>query len=95
VNIISIGPDQVTALAKWSDTDKYDLSSLWFIIVGGSRPSPAMVQLAEKRMKKKIVSGYGMTECMSGFEPPLGATNKDGSVGKPSANSKAKVSRHK
>ncbi|MBX6770669.1 MAG: fatty acid--CoA ligase [Chloroflexi bacterium] len=55
-------PTMFTALLAFPDLDRYDLSSLQEIAVGGAPASPALIEALERRLGCRAYSGYGLTE---------------------------------
>ncbi|GAA5823842.1 hypothetical protein JCM11251_003318 [Rhodosporidiobolus azoricus] len=78
-----IVPPIALALAKHPIVDKYDLSSLRFILSGAAPLSANLQQAVAARLKTKVVQGLGMTEtsCVS-MIPDISRVVKPGSVGK-------------
>ncbi|KAK4050746.1 hypothetical protein OIO90_004968 [Microbotryomycetes sp. JL221] len=76
-------PPIALGLAKHPIVDKYDLSSIRFILSGAAPLSADLQQALEQRLKgPKIVQGWGMSETTSvGILPELD-TYKPGTVGK-------------
>jgi len=62
VTITALVPTMVNMLINWPDREKYDVSSLRRIVVGGA-PSPwALVGEVRRRLGCDYIVGYGMTE---------------------------------
>jgi fatty-acyl-CoA synthase len=55
-------PTMANALLAVPDTDKYDLSSMRQIQVGGAASSPELIERMEKRFRCRVFAGYGLTE---------------------------------
>lgn len=55
-------PTMAAALINSPDRDKYDLSSLERVIIGGAANSPALVRAVESTLGCACISGYGLTE---------------------------------
>ena len=55
-------PTMVTALVHSPERQKFDLSSLQIIMIGGAASSPALVKMAEEALGCACISGYGLTE---------------------------------
>src|SRR5579883_1133162 len=55
-------PTMFTALLAFPDLDRYNLSSLQEIAVGGAPASPALIEALERRLGCRAYSGYGLTE---------------------------------
>jgi len=55
-------PTMLTALVHSPERQKFDLSSLQTIMLGGAASSPALVKMAEEVLNCACISGYGLTE---------------------------------
>ncbi|HEY7615754.1 MAG TPA: AMP-binding protein, partial [Terriglobales bacterium] len=55
-------PTMITALVHSPERQKYDLSSLQTIMVGGAASSPTLVKDVEEKLGCACISGYGLTE---------------------------------
>jgi fatty-acyl-CoA synthase len=55
-------PTMITALVHSPERQKYDLSSLQTIMVGGAASSPTLVREVEEKLGCACISGYGLTE---------------------------------
>lgn len=55
-------PTMINFLLNEPDLDRYDLSSLQWIMVGGAPMSPANAQRMMERLGCRYISGYGLTE---------------------------------
>ncbi len=55
-------PTMVNALLNFPDLQRFDLSSLEQIMVGGAASSPELIERAEKAMGCEVTAGYGLTE---------------------------------
>jgi fatty-acyl-CoA synthase len=55
-------PAMAIALINSPDRNKYDLSSLRRVIIGGAASSPVLVREVEERLGCTCISGYGLTE---------------------------------
>jgi len=62
VNYCSLVPAMATALVNCPERQKYDLSSLKRISLGGAASSPTLVREVEERLGCTCFSGYGLTE---------------------------------
>lgn len=67
------------------------LTSLKFIAVGGGKVSPSLLQRSLE-LKLPVFEGYGLTECGSCVALNTPAASKIGSVGKPLAHAKLRIS---
>jgi fatty-acyl-CoA synthase len=59
---MSVVPTMANALLAVPDTDKYDVSSMRQIQVGGAASSPELIERMEKRFRCRVFAGYGLTE---------------------------------
>ncbi len=74
VNAVALVPTMLAMLIEYPDIEKYDLSSLTGIAVGGGALPLGLKRKAEKLFPTmRAASGYGMSETMAGV---LGATIK-------------------
>ena len=55
-------PTMVTALVNYPEKQRFNLSSLRTIIIGGAASSPTLVKEAEQKLGCTCISGYGLTE---------------------------------
>jgi fatty-acyl-CoA synthase len=62
VNYCSLVPAMATALVNCPERQKYDLSSLKRISLGGAASSPTLVREVEEKLGCTCFSGYGLTE---------------------------------
>ena len=62
VDSLSLVPIMATALVNSPDRQKYDLSSLEWISIGGAASSPTLVREVEAKLGCTCFSGYGLTE---------------------------------
>jgi len=62
VNYCSLVPAMATALVNCPERQKYDLSSLKRISIGGAASSPTLVREVEQKLGCTCFSGYGLTE---------------------------------
>ncbi len=62
VNNCSLVPAMATALVNCPERQKYDLSSLKRITIGGAASSPTLVREVEEKLGCTCFSGYGLTE---------------------------------
>src|SRR5579862_47830 len=62
VDSLSLVPIMATALVNSPDRQKYDLSSLEWISIGGAASSPTLVREVEEKLGCTCFSGYGLTE---------------------------------
>jgi fatty-acyl-CoA synthase len=58
----SMVPTMITALLHCPERQKFDLSSLQAILVGGAASSSTLVKEAEQNLGCACISGYGLTE---------------------------------
>src|SRR2546422_10147409 len=62
VHSFSMVPAMAIALVNSPERQKYDLSSLQWISIGGAASSPALVREVEEKLGCTCFSGYGLTE---------------------------------
>ena len=62
VDSLSLVPIMATALVNSPERQKYDLSSLQWISIGGAASPPTLVQQVEEKLGCECFSGYGLTE---------------------------------
>jgi fatty-acyl-CoA synthase len=62
VHYCSLVPAMATALVNCPERQKYDLSSLKRISLGGAASSPTLVREVEEKLACTCFSGYGLTE---------------------------------
>jgi fatty-acyl-CoA synthase len=62
VDSLSLVPIMATALVNSPDRQKYDLSSLEWISIGGAASSPTLVRETEEKLGCACFAGYGLTE---------------------------------
>jgi fatty-acyl-CoA synthase len=62
VDAFSVVPTMAAALLHCPDREKYDLSSLKRVTIGGAASSPTLVKEVEEKLKCFCYSGYGLTE---------------------------------
>ena len=62
VDSLSLVPIMATALVNSPDRERYDLSSLEWISIGGAASSPTLIQQVEEKLGTPCFSGYGLTE---------------------------------
>jgi fatty-acyl-CoA synthase len=62
VDSLSLVPIMATALVNSSDRQKYDLSSLQWISIGGAASSPTLIRQMEQAFACECFAGYGLTE---------------------------------
>jgi fatty-acyl-CoA synthase len=62
VHYCSLVPSMATALVNCTQRQKYDLSSLKRITIGGAASSPTLVREVEEKLGCTCISGYGLTE---------------------------------
>src|SRR4029077_17855668 len=55
-------PAMAIALVNYPERQKYDLSSLERVIIGGAASSPTLVREVEEKLGVTCISGYGLTE---------------------------------
>ena len=62
VHSFSVVPTMATALVNCPERQKYDLSSLRRVTIGGAASSPTLVREVEEKLHCQCFSGYGLTE---------------------------------
>ena len=62
VDSLSLVPIMATALANSPEREKYDLSSLQWVSIGGAASSPTLIREVEERLGCACYAGYGLTE---------------------------------
>ena len=62
VTACAMVPTMATALIHSPERQKYDLSSLQPITIGGAASSPTLVKEVEQKLGCACISGYGLTE---------------------------------
>ena len=55
-------PTMATALVNCPDREKYDISSLHSVMIGGAASAPTLVRDVEDKLGCACISGYGLTE---------------------------------
>lgn len=85
-------PTVYAILNSLPDAEKYDLSSLRFVICGAAPMPVEVFNTFEKKYKAFILEGYGLSEaaCASIINP-LKGKRKIGSIGKPLHGQEAKI----
>ncbi|MCH8267819.1 MAG: fatty acid--CoA ligase [Acidobacteria bacterium] len=62
VTTFSMVPTMAAALVHYPELARYDLSSLEWLMVGGSASSEELIQSVEQKLGCKCYAGYGLTE---------------------------------
>jgi fatty-acyl-CoA synthase len=62
VDSLSLVPIMATALVNSPDRQKYDLSSVQWISIGGAASSPTLIRQMEEALGCECFAGYGLTE---------------------------------
>jgi acyl-CoA synthetase (AMP-forming)/AMP-acid ligase II len=80
-------PTQVALMLQHPDFDRYDLSSVRAIVLGGGPATPALVREARERFGAAVAIRYSCTEAGIGIGTALDAPGEDAevSVGRPHA----------
>ncbi|KAI5479618.1 hypothetical protein MNV49_003355 [Pseudohyphozyma bogoriensis] len=87
-----IVPPVALALAKHPLVDKYDTSSLECLTISAAPTKRELADALRKRLKVKVVQGYGMTEASPATHQLLGSQeNQHGSVGRLLPDMEAKI----
>ena len=93
ISIAPLVPPIVLGLAKHPVVDKYDLSSLRFVMSGAAPLSEALAQEAGQRINCKLAQGYGMTEAspVTHLTPTTFPNYKVGALGMPVPNTEVMI----
>ncbi|MCS6953606.1 MAG: long-chain-fatty-acid--CoA ligase [Bryobacterales bacterium] len=59
---MSLVPTMANALLNAPDRERYDLSSMKRIMIGGAASSPELIERMEKAFRCQVMAGYGLTE---------------------------------
>ena len=59
---MTLVPTMANALLMFPDLEKYDLSSMTNIMMGGAASSPELIERLERTFKCEVIGGYGLTE---------------------------------
>jgi len=62
VTLAMMVPTMLAAVLNYPDRERYDISSLRRIIIGGAPPPPAMIREARERLHVECSVGYGLSE---------------------------------
>ncbi len=62
VKTLHLVPIMALALVNAPDREKYDLSSLAWVSIGGSASSPTLIRQVEEKIGCECFAGYGLTE---------------------------------
>ena len=85
-------PTMYLYLLNYPDFDRYDLSSLTRMGVGGQTMSVDKMKMVEERFQRPLIELWGMTEIAGlGTTTPLYAANKHGSIGFPLPGTEARI----
>lgn len=92
VTCFHIVPAMYTAILMMKEIEKFDLSSLRWVVVFGAPSSPEVLERFHKYCPNaKLLNGWGMTEtCPPNTVTPMGSSNI-ASIGKPSPNCKIRI----
>ncbi len=92
VTCFHIVPPMYNAILTLKEIERFDLSSLRWVVVFGAPNSPEIMERFHKYCPNaKLLNGWGMTEtCPPNTVTPLGSTNI-ASVGKPAPNCEIKI----
>lgn len=95
VTCFHIVPAMYTAILSMKEIEKFDLSSLRWVVVFGAPSSPEVLGRFHKYCPNaQLLNGWGMTEtCPPNTVTPLGSKNI-ASVGKPAPNCKIRIVDH-
>ena len=86
-----VAPPIVLALAKHPAVDKFDLSSLRFVMSGAAPLSAELGEAAARRLDCIVMQGYGMTETSPVTHVSPLERNKPGTVGVLLPNTEARI----
>jgi acyl-CoA synthetase (AMP-forming)/AMP-acid ligase II len=79
VTVACIVPPIVLALAKHPNVDRFDLSSLEYVLSGAAPLDASLADAAAQRLNTLVVQGYGLTEA----SPVVSAPARDPSIARP------------
>jgi acyl-CoA synthetase (AMP-forming)/AMP-acid ligase II len=81
-------PTQLALMLRHPDFDRFDLSSVRFIIAGGGPVTPGLAEEARRRFGAKLATRYSCTEAGIGLGTAFDDPDEDAveSVGRPHAN---------
>ncbi|MEU6352746.1 long-chain fatty acid--CoA ligase [Streptomyces sp. NPDC047072] len=94
VTNVWLGPALVNAVLEVPDREKYDTSSVRFILGGGEKtPEPMLRRIMEAFPNAWFADAYGLTETVSGdtFLDRAHALTKLGSVGRPVPHTRVRI----
>lgn len=83
ITLTCLVPTMLHLLVQYKKEEKFDLSSLEFITVGGSTMTKELGQAFMDRFKVPVVEGYGLTETSPVISTNTLKRNRLGSVGHP------------
>jgi acyl-CoA synthetase (AMP-forming)/AMP-acid ligase II len=87
-----VAPPVVLALAKQPVVDRYDLSSLRWLLSGAAPLDAELARACAERLGCDVVQGYGLTETSPVTHiTPLGAPGRPGSVGPLAPGTEARI----
>jgi long-chain acyl-CoA synthetase len=91
--LIGGAPQLYIPLVNHSDLEKYDLSSVQFVVSGAAPLPHPVIERLLKVFPGAVLEAYGLTECtmVSNFTPPSRDGLKIGSVGLPLADVEVKI----
>jgi acyl-CoA synthetase (AMP-forming)/AMP-acid ligase II len=80
-------PTQIALMLRQPDFDRYDLSSVRYIVVGGGPITPGLAQEARRRFDARLATRYSCTEAGIGLGTAFDDPEEDAvvSVGRPHA----------
>ncbi|MFQ5916043.1 MAG: class I adenylate-forming enzyme family protein [Nitrospinota bacterium] len=86
-------PPALLAISQFADLDKYDLSSLRYIMSGAAPLPPEVRRRVQERTGVLTFMGYGLTEAspLTHLNPPVEEWVKEASVGPPVSDEEQKV----
>lgn len=84
-------PPIVIAFARHPIVEKYDLSSLRFLLTGAAPVGAELCAAVEQRLGCTVTQAYGMTELSPGAHVYPGGDNRSGSAGAPMPSTESKI----
>jgi acyl-CoA synthetase (AMP-forming)/AMP-acid ligase II len=87
MSVVAGVPTQIALMLRQPDFDRYDLSSVQFIVVGGGPVTPGLAEEARRRFGARLSTRYSCTEAGIGLGTAFDDPDDDAieSVGRPHA----------
>jgi acyl-CoA synthetase (AMP-forming)/AMP-acid ligase II len=87
MNTVAGVPAQIALMLRQPDFDRYDLSSVQYIVVGGGPVTPGLAEESRERFGAKLATRYSCTEAGIGLGTAFDDPDEDAivSVGRPHA----------